>query len=108
MDWRLMGAQIKKARENKGYTQEQLAERLNLSVQHISVLERGVKAPKMETFVNIANELGVDANFLLGDLLDVSPQIMSNGLYNELDDLSARDKKRILKVLSVLIETIID
>ena len=75
MKLKSMGQKIKSAREKKGYTQEQLAERLNLSVQHISVIERGVKAPKLETFVRIANELDVNADFLLSELLSVSAQL---------------------------------
>ena len=71
MELKAMGQRIKTARERKGYTQEQLAERLNLSVQHVSVIERGVKAPKLETFIRIANELQVNADFLLSDVLAV-------------------------------------
>ena len=39
MNFKSMGQKIKRARERKGYTQEELAERVNLSVQHISVIE---------------------------------------------------------------------
>jgi transcriptional regulator with XRE-family HTH domain len=104
MELKAMGQRIKTARERKGYTQEQLAERLNLSVQHVSVIERGVKAPKLETFIRIANELQVNADFLLSDVLAVSAQLEANDLYERMEAVSDRDKERILKVIQVLVD----
>lgn len=57
MDLCAIGARIKAAREKAGMTQEDLAAALEMSPTHISVIERGVKAPKLETLVNIANAL---------------------------------------------------
>lgn len=105
MDLKQMGRKIKEARERKGYTQEQLAEKLNLSVQHVSVIERGVKAPRLETFVHIANELDVNADYLLEDLLSVSAQLASSELYDRMEGVSEREKKRILEVVNVLVKT---
>lgn len=105
MELKLMGQRVKAAREQKGYTQEQLAEKLNLSVQHVSVIERGVKAPKLETFVKIANELNVNADFLLSDLLMVSAQLKASELYDSMGAVSNREKERILKVVRVLVDT---
>lgn len=108
MDWKPLGRKIKAAREKKGYTQEQLAERVNLSVQHISVIERGIKAPKLETFVNIANELDVNADFFLADLLSVSSQLQSNELFDKLDGIPEKEKRRILDVVKLLVETALE
>ena len=104
MELKAMGRRIKTGRERKGYTQEQLAERLNLSVQHVSVIERGIKAPKLETFIKIANELQVNADFLLSDALAVSAQLEANELYERMEAVSDRDKERILKVIQVLVD----
>ena len=104
MNFKSMGQKIKRARERKGYTQEELAERVNLSVQHISVIERGIKAPRLETFLNIANELDVDADYLLADLLNVSEQLTSNEWYDMMAEVSKKEKRRILEVVKVLIE----
>ena len=104
MNFKSMGQKIKRARERKGYTQDELAERVNLSVQHNSVIERGIKAPRLETFLNIANELDVDADYLLADLLNVSEQLTSNELYDMMAEVSKKEKRRILEVVKVLIE----
>lgn len=47
MDLQAIGARIKATREAKGMTQEDFAAALDLSRNHISVIERGVKAPKI-------------------------------------------------------------
>ena len=53
MNQKSIGRRIKTARENKRLTQEQLAELVDLSPMHVSVIERGVKLPKLETLINI-------------------------------------------------------
>ena len=52
MDLCAIGARIKAAREKTGMTQADLAAALEMSPTHISVIERGVNAPKLETLVN--------------------------------------------------------
>ena len=105
MDNKLIGHRIKEIRENRGYTQEQLAEKLNLSVQHVSVIERGVKSPRLDTFVRIANILEINADYLLKDVLCVSSQLTSNELYDMLGQVPEKEKRRILEVVRVLIQT---
>lgn len=50
MDLKAIGRRIKIAREQKDLTQEALAELVDLTPMHISVIERGFKPTKLETF----------------------------------------------------------
>lgn len=104
MDLKAIGTRIKKARESNHLTQEQLAEKVNLSSTHISVVERGIKAPKLETFVDIANALGVTSDYLLMDVLNDSQQItaISIEISENLKDLPLKEQKRILKIIQIL------
>lgn len=104
MNLKEIGVRIKKAREAKGLTQEQLAEIVNLSPTHISVIERGVKSPKLETFINIANALAVTADSLLLDVLNHSLQITTDELSEQIKKLSPKEQQKILKIIHVLIE----
>ena len=70
MDQAAIGNRIKTMRERANLTQEQLAELVDISPTHMSVIERGVKTPKLDTFVRIANALGVSADALLQDVVD--------------------------------------
>ena len=72
MNLKAIGRRIKAAREQKGLTQEALAEQVDLSPMHISVIERGFKPTKLDTFCNIANVLDVSADTLLQDVINRS------------------------------------
>ena len=65
MDQVALGKRIKAARERVGMTQEDLAAAVDYSVDHVSVVERGVKPPKLEKLVAIANVLNVGTDELL-------------------------------------------
>lgn len=103
MNLKAVGQRIKQARGAKGLTQEQLAEKVNLSASHMSAIERGVKQPKLETFVEIANVLKIDANSILADVLSVSNEIVSSQLSIRLSALPMTQQKKILRVLDTLI-----
>ncbi len=104
MDLKAIGIRIKEAREAKGFTQEQLAEIVGLSPTHMSVIERGVKAPKLETFIKIANALNVTSDSLLLDVLDHSLQIAATELWEQIKHLPPKDQRKILKAVRILAE----
>lgn len=51
MDLSGIGKQIREARLQKSWNQDQLAEKTNLSLAYIGMIERGEKIPKLETFI---------------------------------------------------------
>lgn len=55
-----IGEFIKRIRESKKITQEELAKQAQLSRVQISNIERGVTSPRFATIQKIANALGVD------------------------------------------------
>ena len=104
MDLKAIGSRIKAAREAQHLTQEQLAEIVGISATHISVIERGVKAPKLETFIEIANALNVTSDSLLLDVLNNSLQITATEFSEQIERLSPKEQKKILKVVRALVE----
>ena len=52
------GARLKALRKERGYTQEQLAERTNLSTRHIAGIEKGEANPSFEVLYTIISVLG--------------------------------------------------
>jgi transcriptional regulator with XRE-family HTH domain len=68
MDMRkLVGRNVKRVRQEKGLTQEQLAERSGFSQQYISGLEQGRRNPTIVTLYELALALGVDYLELLSN-----------------------------------------
>lgn len=104
MDLKVIGRRIKEARERKNLTQEELAELVDLSSTHVSVIERGLKATKIDTFVSIANALDVSADSLLVDVLDRSALSVTSELMEEISKLSLKEQRKIIKVVRALIE----
>lgn len=104
MDLSAIGSRIKAARERKHLTQEDLAAIVDLSPTHISVIERGVKPPKLETFVNIANALGVSADMLLQDVVDHSAEGVSSSLAADIMKLPPNERSRIINAVRALTE----
>ena len=72
MDLSMIGKQIKAAREAAQITQEELAEAVGCTAKHIGAIERGIKTPRLDTFILIANTTGVSADYLLQ--LHLSPK----------------------------------
>ena len=103
MDLNAVGARIKAAREAKGLTQEKLAEIIGKSTTHISVIERGCKTPKLETFVQIANALDVSADSLLLDVVDNSNQSIASDLSAMIEKRPKKEQQRILNAVRALL-----
>ncbi len=56
---KLVGRNFARLRAASGWSQEQVAERANLSQQYISGLENGRRNPTVETLQDIAQAFGV-------------------------------------------------
>ena len=104
MDLKVVGQRIKEAREAKNLTQEELAALVDLSSTHVSVIERGLKVTKLDTFVAIANALDVSADTLLVDVMTHSVTGVTNELAGRILALPMKEQKKVFKVLQVLIE----
>lgn len=60
-----IGARINLKRKESGMTQEQLAEKMDVSVQMISNLEQGKKAIRPENLIKLCDVLNVSSNYIL-------------------------------------------
>ena len=59
------GANLKKIREDKGFTQAQLAIDSDLDISYISRIENGRISPSLIYITHLAEALGVDMNQLI-------------------------------------------
>lgn len=104
MNLKAIGSRIKAAREKKGLTQEALSEILDLSPMHMSVIERGAKPTKLDTFVRIANALDVSADELLQDVVEHSTESISGELYDMIQELPKQEQQKLLHCIKAYIE----
>lgn len=103
MDKLTMGDRIKEARKMRGLTQEQLAERLDVSVEFVGQIERGLKLPSMQVFTKLIEALNVSADYLLRDSVSTGRLFGDNAIGRKIEKLEP--KQRI--ALEALIDTYI-
>jgi len=56
------GKRLRQIRRQMDLTQEQLAEKVGLSVEFISNIERGINSPSFKTLENLERELGISVS----------------------------------------------
>ena len=93
-----IGNRIYERRRLLGYTQEQLAEMMDVSIQMISNLERGNKAIKIDNLLKISRILDVSTDYILtgiqsGDELSLKAKC-----------LSERDYKMVCEIVNFCID----
>ncbi len=76
--WRhLLGAQLRRARRERGETLTETARRAGISPQYLSEIERGLKEPSSEMIAAVAGALSISlldlTSAVAGDLYAVAP-----------------------------------
>lgn len=67
IDYAVIGKRIQLSRQNKGITQEKLAERAGISVVYLSKIENGRVYPTLETLSNLCTELDTELSDILSN-----------------------------------------
>ena len=95
---RKLGAKLAELRIAKGWTQEQLAERLAVAPETISRFERGATLPSLLTLQGLAQLFRTPISGLLGDASsNVDDQAATISKW--LGDLEADDREYVLAVV---------
>lgn len=81
----MLGARIRRARNEANFTQEELAEKISVGVIQINRYENGKNQPTADVLMRIATALGVSADYLLGLSDDPSSNI-------KFDQLTAQER----------------
>ena len=99
----ILAKRIREERKRLGLTQEEVAEKAGMDYKFLSGIERNVDKPSLDTFVRIAEALGVSYNSLLTDKnqeTDSSSKYLVQAKYF----LSKFSKKKRSHIISVLKE----
>jgi transcriptional regulator with XRE-family HTH domain len=71
----LVSRNIRRFRENSGFSQQELAEKAGISVPYLGAIERGEKWPSPATFDGIAQGLGIEPYDLMKPENASSPEV---------------------------------
>ncbi len=103
MDLGKIGLNIHDARIKKSWRQEDLAEKVNKSVAYIGMIERGERIPKLETFINIINVLGVSADEILCDVTNYGYKVRLSQYAERISKLDLEDQKKLSEIADVFL-----
>lgn len=104
INYKELGNRIRKAREQKNLTQEQLAEIIGMSNNYISNIERNHSIPSLETLLKICNALQVTPDYVLMDSIYTSKEYIKDEIAEKLQLCSKKNIKIILKFINLLLE----
>jgi transcriptional regulator with XRE-family HTH domain len=100
----MIGYRIKKARENKGITQEILAESMDVSNAYISKIERGRTPVNLDNLGKICAVLETSTDYILRGTNKISDDYMRNEIIDMLEGCSPEK----IKLIALVIKPILD
>ncbi|MCD7825810.1 MAG: helix-turn-helix transcriptional regulator [Clostridiaceae bacterium] len=99
-----IGARIRKAREDKNWRQEDLAEKIGKTATYVGMIERGERLPRLETFLDIIIALEVSADFILCDVVQYGYKIRLSRYEEQIGNLMKPDRERLYNIIDAYLE----
>lgn len=99
INYQELGKRIRKTRDNIGLSQEAFAEKVDLSITHISNIENGNSKVSLNSVLTIANALNVTIDYLLRDSIINQTNAVKIDLSHIFDDCSDSESDFLLSLL---------
>lgn len=90
-----IGKNIQKIRKSNGYTQEKLAEEIEVSVRYISDIEQDKSKPSYEVLIKICNIFQIGLDQIFCNYINTKENKSMEYSLAGFDKLSKRDKETI-------------
>lgn len=103
LDYKVIGERLKNARLEKGMTQDQLAEKLNVSVAFLSRIESGKTRINLIRLNEICTLTGVSEAFILTGTSENSPNYLANEFNSLLKSCPPEKRKQIYEIAKIII-----
>lgn len=107
LDYQKIGQKIRAARLEKGWSQDKLSEKCNISLSFMGHIERGTRIMSMDTFVSLCNELEISADYLLWDIIRPSDPILLN-ILNSVKTKDAATYSSYVQIIRAIAEIMSD
>lgn len=102
LDYSIIGQRLKKARKAKKMTQEELSEKLDVSIAFLSRIERGNSQVNLKRLVQICEILEVSPGEILNGVSSKSSQYLDSEFASLLKDCSSEQQKLIYDIAKVV------
>ena len=104
VDYVLIGSRIKSARRDLSMTQEQLAEKLEVSVGYVSQVERGITRISLDLLGAISQILGRNIAWFVDSSAVSSESYLGDEFFKAYSGLAPRDKRVVLGLIDLFRE----
>ena len=91
---------LKEYRENKGYTQEEVAKEIEVNPKHYGRIERGENSCTIANLITLCNLFGISSEDIVGSLTYTKPD---DGISNDFQKLTLDDKLAVASYIDFLI-----
>lgn len=105
VDFNLIGERIKQKRKQTGLTQEQLAEKLDVTVGYISQCERGISKINLEKLSEVADILKCDLSCFVGGSAIGCEGYLTEEYTKKYEQLTPRQKKQIIGFIDIMLNS---
>ena len=102
IDYFRLGLKIKEVRQNKGLTQDKLAEIVSCNTSHISNIENNHTKVSLNVLLSIANALNTSIDYLLSNQYENSSLALDNEILRAIQNCDDEKKEKILKIIAIL------
>lgn len=102
VDYKLIGTRIKEKRKEAGKTQEQLAEKLSVTVGYVSQLERGITKISLETLSNISAALHCDMEYFVSGATRENKEYLNDELYYKTQLLNKNQRQMLIEMIDII------
>ena len=103
VDFNIIGRRIKEIRKRKGLTQEQLVEKMGVSIAYLSKVETGKIHINLERLSEICDILGTTEGEILNGVSNHSEKYLHSEFYELLRKCPARKQKLAYEILQILL-----
>ncbi len=97
-DYEPIGKRIKQARLTKKYTQEFVANKIGVGMQHISDIERGLAGMSVSSLLDILTVLECDADYILLGKSTTNPDNPINKILSNMNQTQRMYAEELLRV----------
>ncbi len=101
LDKEIIGKKIRQLRIERGFSQEELSEKIDISPRHMCTIENGNSFPSIETFIKIAQILEIDINEFF-NLTKINDDKLRNEIYNLVQISSVKELGLIKDIIGAI------
>ena len=98
-----VGENIRRMREEQGYSQNALAKKAGIAYATLNAIERSTKSPSVDTIALLASALGLPVSYLLGEEQKTAMTAQERRLVEDFRSLNQQGREYVLQSMAMAV-----